>query len=333
MARSDAGLFDLQVNGYAGVDFNDPSITADALDHALERMLASGVTGCLPTLITAHPHELQERFEALDRAVATSRLGPQMVPGFHLEGPFFNPQPGYAGCHPSAAMIDPDARLVERLGKTLSRPILLVTLAPERAGAFEAIRELKALGITIAMAHSSAGFEAVRAAADAGLSLSTHLGNGLPPLLPKVENTLLAQLTEARLGACLIADGHHLSPQALQALIAIKGVGKTILVTDAVLAAAAPPGMYRFAGMQIELSDDGVVRVPGQTNLAGSSLTLDRAVRNVVAWGITSPRDAIEMASGNARRALAQTARYYGIQLPTGSVVWDEMLNPMRVTI
>jgi N-acetylglucosamine-6-phosphate deacetylase len=333
MASSHAGLFDLQVNGYAGVDFNDPGITADALDHALERMLMGGVTGCLPTLITAHPHELQERFEALDQAVATSRLGPLMVPGYHLEGPFFNQQPGYAGCHPAAAMIDPDARLVERLGKTLSRPILLVTLAPERAGAFEAIGELNRLGVTVAMAHSAAGFEVVRAAADAGLSLSTHLGNGLPPVLPKVENTLLAQLAESRLGACLIADGHHLSPQALQALITLKGVGKSILVSDAVLAAAAPPGMYRFAGMQIELSEDGVVRVPGQTNLAGSSLTLDQAVRNVVAWGIANPRNTIEMASGNARRALARTARYHGIQLPSGSVTWDEMLNPVRATI
>jgi N-acetylglucosamine-6-phosphate deacetylase len=92
-----AGLTDLQVNGYAGVDFNDAAITADALDHALHAMLQDGVTCCLPTLITAHEDTLAARLAALDSAVAHSRLGPLMVPGYHLEGPFLNPAPGYAG--------------------------------------------------------------------------------------------------------------------------------------------------------------------------------------------------------------------------------------------
>ena len=134
------GLFDLQVNGYAGVDFNDPDITAAKLDHALEAMLADGVTGCLPVLITAYPDELKARFRALDAAVAGSRLGPIMVPGYHLEGPFLNDAEGYRGCHPAGAMRDPDPQLVAGLDKRLKRPILLVTLAPERTGAIEAIR-------------------------------------------------------------------------------------------------------------------------------------------------------------------------------------------------
>ena len=98
------GLFDLQVNGFAGIDFNDAGLTPDALDHALEAMIATGVTLCLPTLITADPATLTARFRALDAAVADSRLGPLMVPGYHLEGPFLNPAEGYAGCHPPAAM-------------------------------------------------------------------------------------------------------------------------------------------------------------------------------------------------------------------------------------
>lgn len=110
---SGAGLFDLQVNGYAGVDFNHPAITAAALDGALETMLASGVTQCLPTLITAHPAQLCERFTALDAAVASSRLGPLKVPGYHLEGPFLNAADGYAGCHPPEAMSDPDIGLID----------------------------------------------------------------------------------------------------------------------------------------------------------------------------------------------------------------------------
>ena len=110
-----AGLIDLQVNGYAGVDFNDSALDAAALDHALEAMLHDGVTTCLPTLITAPEAVLAERLAALDRAVADSRLGPRMVPGFHLEGPFLNPAPGFAGCHPPDAMLPPDPALLRRL--------------------------------------------------------------------------------------------------------------------------------------------------------------------------------------------------------------------------
>ncbi|MGI9450617.1 MAG: hypothetical protein ACR2QH_08290 [Geminicoccaceae bacterium] len=140
------GLFDLQVNGYAGVDFNDPSITSKMVDHALEAMLAHGVTGCLPTIITAHANELEDRFQALDSALAASRLGPRMVPGYHLEGPFLNDRPGYHGCHPPTAMSDSDIGLIDRLGAKISRPILLVTLAPERDGGMALVQALVKAG-------------------------------------------------------------------------------------------------------------------------------------------------------------------------------------------
>lgn len=325
------GLFDLQVNGYAGVDFNDASIAPETLDTALAAMRAAGVTGCLPTLITATEPELRDRLRALDAAVAASRLGPAMVAGYHLEGPFLNPAPGFAGCHPAAAMLDPDAALYDRLEAGLQRPILLVTLAPERPRAAEAIAALRARGICIAMAHTAASFAEVSAAAEAGLTLSTHLGNSLPQSLHKVDNPLLAQLAERRLTACFIADGHHLSPAGLKALLTIAGIGRSILVTDAVLAAAASPGRYRFAGMEIERSADGVVRVPGQSNLAGSSLALDAAVRNVVAWNIASPLEAIRMASVNARAAIAAAARAHGVALPVGQLHWSDDLHPQVI--
>jgi N-acetylglucosamine-6-phosphate deacetylase len=322
------GLFDLHVNGYAGVDFNDPGIDAVRLDHALEAMLAAGVTGCLPTLITTGPDELQARLRALDAAVAGSRYGAAMVPGYHLEGPFLNPAAGYAGCHPPAMMCDPDTGLVGRLEQGLSRPVLLITIAPERTGAMHFICEMVRRGKAMAMAHSAANLTTVRQAADAGMSLSTHLGNGLPRELPKLENVLLAQLAEPRLSACLIADGHHMSPEALTALIAIKGTGNSILVTDAVLAAAASAGRYCFAGIGVERRSDGAVIRPGHGDLAGSSLCLDQAVRNVCRWGIATPPKAVGMASANARRALARPLAHYGIELDPGRIAWNSALEP-----
>lgn len=327
------GLFDLQVNGFAGIDFNDAGITSDGLDTALAAMRATGVTACLPTLITAHDTELRDRISALDAAVSGSRLGPAMVPGYHLEGPFLNPADGYRGCHPAAAMRDPDAALYLDLAAGLARPILLVTLAPERQGALPAITVLRRAGICVAMAHSDASLRQVSEAADAGLSLSTHLGNGLPRLLHKTENALLGQLADPRLAACFIADGHHLSADALGAMLRIKGLDRSILVTDAVLAAAAPPGRYRFAGMEVERDAAGVVRQPGEAHLAGSALELDTAIRNVVQWGLATPEQAIRMASVNPRAALAEAARAQGVSLPTGRILWSDELRPVEVDL
>lgn len=322
------GLFDLQVNGYAGVDFNDTALTAGALDRALEAMLADGVTGCLPTLITASPEQLHERFRALDDAVRLSRLGPAMVPGYHLEGPFLNAAEGYRGCHPPAAMIDPDPALIDRLDLTLSRPILMVTLAPERRGGVEAIAALHRRGKTVAIGHSAADHDGIAAAVQAGASLSTHLGNGLPQDLPKLNNSLLAQLAQPGLQATLIADGHHIPPAALAALIRLKGPENCILTTDAVVAAAAPEGRYCFAGMEIERDAAGAVRQPGGIGLAGSALCLDEAVRNLVAWNIAEAPLALRMASDQPRAALAASLAHHRIVLTAGEVAWNVALEP-----
>lgn len=330
--RVSGGLFDLQVNGFAGVDFNDASLTAEALDHALTAILRTGVTHCLPTLITATPQALAARLAALDTAVRGSRLGPVMVPGYHIEGPFLNETPGYAGCHPPEAMADPDPALYDHLSVGLSRPVLLVTLAPERAGALDLARRLAGQGVTLALGHTAARFANVRAAVAAGASLSTHLGNGLPQTLPKLDNTLIAQLAEPGLAACLIADGHHIPPEALAALIRLKGADRVILVTDAVLAADAPPGIYQFAGMQIERTAEGAMVQPGRSNLAGSALCLDQAVRNVVAWGIASPDQALGWAGQAPRAALARSLAAHGITLDPGGVEWSDALEPLAVT-
>src|ERR671916_2070136 len=254
-----AGLFDLQVNGFAGVDFNSETLDADQLDHALAAMLATGVTACLPTLITAPADVLAQRFAALDRAVAGSPLASVMVPGYHLEGPFLNAADGFAGCHPAEAMTAPNAGLVERLSRDLSRPILLVTMAPELPGSDEFIASMTAAGRVVAIGHSAADAATVTRAAQAGARLSTHLGNGLPQLLHKVDNPLFAQLAEDRLSASFIADGIHLPPPAVRVMLRAKGFERLILVSDAVSAAAAAPGLHPFADMVVEHASDGSV--------------------------------------------------------------------------
>jgi len=327
-AMQTPALIDLQVNGYAGVDFNSAELRADALDHALAAMRASGVGQCLPTLITAPEQVLAARFAALDRAVANSRLGPTMVPGYHLEGPFLNPNPASAGCHPPAAMLSADPALFGRLQAGLRRPILLITLAPEIPGAIGLIRALRAQGKLVALGHTMAEACDIAAAAAAGASLSTHLGNALSAPVHKFANPLMAQLAEDQLAASFIADGIHIPPAALKVLLRAKGLARSLLVTDATAAAAAPPGLYDFARQRIERAADGAVRVPGSPVLAGSALTLDQAVRNVVAWGLATPRDAVTLACETPARLLAPALVAHGLAAPTDSIVWDSALRP-----
>ncbi|EJM98424.1 amidohydrolase family protein [Phyllobacterium sp. YR531] len=327
------GLVDIQVNGFAGVDFNDPQLTPEAMDRALEAMLATGVTTCLPTIITAHRNELEARFTALDRAVSESRLGPLMCPGYHLEGPFLNPADGFSGCHPANAMIGADPALVTALQKLIERPILLVTVAPEVHGGIEFVKAMRADNRLVSIGHSSATSQLVSAAADAGAGLSTHLGNGLPQILPKLDNPLFAQLAEDRLLATFIADGIHMPAYVLKSLIRAKGFERSALVTDAVAAAAAPTGTYAFAGMNVDRSDDGTVSQSGATGLAGSSLCLDDAVRNLVRWNIATFEQAVEMASTRLLEVLAPVLTARGINLAESELDWSDAMAITRVRI
>ena len=168
----------------------------------------------------------------------------------------------------------------------------------------------------------------IAAAIAAGASLSTHLGNALSAPIHKFDNPLTAQLAEDSLTASFIADGIHIPPAALQIFLRAKTLARTILVTDATAAAAAPPGVYRFASMEIVRTPDGSVRTPGGTTLAGSALTLDQAVRNLVTWGLATPTQAIALAAATPAELLAPALAAHAIAADPGWISWDNILNP-----
>jgi len=331
--RPSAGLIDFQVNGFAGVDFNDDALRPDDLDHALDAMLRAGVTTCLPTIITAAPDKLHSRLRALDQAVANSRLGPLMVPGYHLEGPFLNPAAGYAGCHPPQDMAPPSSDLVRDLERGLARPILYLTLAPELEGAGHliswAVQNHKIVGV----GHSALSKKDLAAAIAQGVRISTHLGNGVPQTLHRSDNPVLWQLAQDRMHASFIADGRHIPPETLKVFIRAKGIERSILVTDAVAAAGSPPGEYFLAGMAVELDKAGVVKAAGGSFLAGSSLSMDQAVANIVKWGIADFRAALRMACANPLALLAPAMQAYGIKHSLGEVHWSEDWRVLSVNL
>ncbi len=290
-------LFDIQVNGFAGIDFNSTALKPDDMRLATRALTRFGVTRFCPTVITASPAQMCRALQTIASSVASHPDVAQAVVGVHLEGPFISRQDGPRGAHPLAWVRQIDEDLFASFQQAAAGLIRLTTLAPELLGAAEFIRHRVDDGIVVALGHTAAGEEHIRAAIDAGASLSTHLGNGCAAVLPRHTNPVTLQLGQDELAASFIADGHHLPPFLLKSFIRAKGINRSILTTDCISAAAAPPGYYRLGSLGLEVGEDRVVRTPGQINLAGSALTLDTAVTNTVAWAGVSLADAIDMAS------------------------------------
>jgi N-acetylglucosamine-6-phosphate deacetylase len=270
------GFFDLQVNGYAGVDFNAPDVTPDRLDYAMARMRDAGVTRCLPTLITSS----FERFAACAHVIA--RMSSPAIAGIHMEGPYISPEDGFRGAHPRAHVRDASIDDFHRRQDAAGGRIVLVTLAPEVPGALSLVEHLVQSGIRVAIGHSDASPQQIADAVNAGASLATHLGNGCAAMMKRHPNVIWELLAADAVVASLIVDGHHLPPSTVKAMVRAKGHRQTILVTDAVAAAGCAPGRYTIADVVCELSADGRVSQPGTPYLAGSALTMDRAIANTV---------------------------------------------------
>jgi N-acetylglucosamine-6-phosphate deacetylase len=321
------GFVDLQVNGFAGVDFNDASsCTTDGLTRALDAMRATGVTRCLPTIITSSV----DHFAACARVIARHPNAGDggAIAGIHMEGPYISPLDGFRGAHPRehcvAASVDDFARRQE----AADGRIVLVTLAPEVPGAIALIEHLAARGIRVALGHTAASPEDIHAAVNAGATLSTHLGNGCAATLPRHPNILWEQLAHDELFASFIVDGHHLPAATVKAMMRAKTPARSILVTDAIAAAGCPPGIYSLGGLQVELNAAGRVSpagVAGASHLAGSALSMDRAIGFTVRFTGLPLDDVLKMAT-------TTPAAFMGIEL-TGSieVEWDADTSTLRV--
>jgi len=285
------GLFDLQVNGFGGIDFNAPGLTVDHVSEALERMRATGVTRCLPTLITSS----LERFA--DNARVFARISDVRVAGIHMEGPYLSPEDGPRGAHPQEHLQSASVDDFNRRQDAAGGRIVLVTLAPEVSGAMPLIDYLVANGVRVAIGHTAATAEQIADALSAGATLATHLGNGCAQMLPRHPNVIWELLAADRLFASIIVDGHHLPPSTVKAMVRAKGVHWTILVTDAIAAAGCVPGAYTIGTVHCELSETGRVSLPGTPYLAGSALTLDRAIANTARFTGLAIDEVIPMAS------------------------------------
>ncbi len=294
------GWIDLQVNGFAGVDYNSPSASADAIGRSIREMFRTGVTRFFPTVITASPEDMCGALRNLAAAKEAIPEGAAME-AFHVEGPYISPEDGPRGAHPARWTRPPSLDEFHRFQDAARGHIRLITLAPEWPQATRFIEAVVREGVVASIGHTGASVEQIAAAVDAGATLSTHLGNGAHAVLPR-RNYIWDQLAEDRLAAGFIVDGIHLSRAFLNVALRAKGLERSILVTDAVMPAGCAPGTYRLGEIDVELHADGAVRLLGGTRLAGSALRMDRAIENVMRLAGLNLRDAISLATRNPAR-------------------------------
>ncbi len=307
------GFIDLQVNGFAGVDFNNPSTTIEDVARAIRALFSTGVTRFYPTVITGPYEDMERALRNLARARQSLPEGPAIA-GIHLEGPYIAAEDGPRGAHPARWVRPPDLDEFHRLQEAAGGLIRLLTLAPEWPGALRFIEALVRERVTVAIGHTSATGEQITAAVSAGATLSTHLGNGAHAVLPRHPNYIWEQLAEDRLAAGFIADGIHLPACFLKVALRAKGLDRAFLVTDASAPACCPPGRYRLGEQEVDLTPEGRVVLAGQDRLAGSALRMDRGVENLMRLAGLSLSKALAMATVNPARAAGIEGRRRGLQ-------------------
>jgi N-acetylglucosamine-6-phosphate deacetylase len=295
------GFIDLQVNGFARVDYNDPGAIHEEIARSIRVMFSTGVTRFFPTVITGSPERMIGALRNLAGAREAIAEG-VAIAGIHVEGPHISPDDGPRGAHPREWVRPPDIEEFRRMQDAARGFIRLVTLAPEWPHATRYIENAVRDGVTISIGHTRATSQQIRDAVSAGATMSTHLGNGANPTLPKTDNYIWDQLAEERLSASFIVDGIHLPDAFLCAAIRAKSVQRSILVTDAVMPAMCEPGFYELGEVQVELKEDHRVVLRGGDRLAGSSLRMDQAIENVMRITGVSLEEAVTMATTNPAR-------------------------------
>jgi len=306
------GWIDIQVNGFAAVDYNRPGVSHEDIARSLRVLFSTGVTRFYPTVITGPPDDMEGALRNLAGAREALPDG-EAMDGFHVEGPHICPDDGPRGAHPLRWVRQPDLDEFRRWQDATRNRVRIVTLSPEWPEAARYIEAIVSEGVVASIGHTNATARQIADAVSAGATLSTHLGNGAHFEMRRHPNYIWDQLAEDRLMASFIVDGIHLGASFLKVALRAKGVGRAVLVTDASTPAGAPPGRYLLGGQAIDLTPDHRVVLAGTNRLAGSALRMDRGVENLMTLAGLSLADAVRMATTNAARAGKVPGRTNGL--------------------
>jgi N-acetylglucosamine-6-phosphate deacetylase len=299
------GFFDLQVNGYGGVDFNRDDLTAEGLHRACRCLEGDGVAGILATIISDDLDRMAHRLANLAVLRARDDLARRIIVGFHIEGPFLNESPGYRGVHRAEAIRPADPEAMERLLAAAAGLTRIVTLAPERDAGMKVTKMLADRGVIASAGHCDPTLDQLHAAIDAGLSMFTHLGNGCEQLMDRHDNIIQRALSlSGHLWLTFIADGFHVPLTALGNYFRAAGMDRCLVVTDDVAAAGAGPGRYTLGSQELIVDADRITRGKNNHYLVGSAATMRQAMANLIDGLGLSPEQALRLTVTNPRKVL-----------------------------
>jgi N-acetylglucosamine-6-phosphate deacetylase len=293
------GFIDIHIHGGAGRDAMEADESALA---QIERQLVKhGVTAYLPTTVTAPHEKILEALEGLGKLITTANKNQgRAVPlGIHLEGPFISHEK--RGVHPPQNLVPPTQQAFDRFWQASAGTIRMMTIAPELPDAAETIRHARMLGVHSSLGHSNATYQQAQSGISAGADHATHTFNAMRALDHRDPGILGAVLENDELTADIIADGIHVHPSVLKLFLRAKGADRAILITDAISATGMPDGVYSLGGLEVQVSNG---RCEYQGKLAGSVLTLDRAIRNVMSFAGWQLQQAVRLASLNPAQRL-----------------------------
>lgn len=293
------GFIDIHIHGGAGRDAMEAS--ESALAQIELQLVKHGVTAYLPTTVTAPPEKILAALAGLGKSIATAnRNRGRAVPlGIHLEGPFISHEK--RGVHPPENLLSPSPQVFDRFWQGSAGNIRIMTIAPELPGAAETIQYARSLGVHSSLGHSNATYQEAQSGISAGADHATHTFNAMRALDHRDPGILGAVLENNELTADIIADGIHVHPSVLSLFLRAKGPDRAILITDAISATGMPDGVYKLGGFEVQVSNG---RCEYHGKLAGSVLTLDRAIRNVMACAGWQLQQAVKLATLNPARLL-----------------------------
>lgn len=294
------GFIDVHIHGAGGHDVMEA--TPEAMSTVAGTLARHGTTSFVATTVTASPDETCRSVEGIAHYMTQQfeSLQPRAeVLGVHYEGPFLNKV--RRGVHPAEWIQPPSADLLNRLLQASSGKARILTIAPEVFGAIPCVKAAREAGVVVAMGHTDATYEQARAAVAQGVRHAVHVYNAMRPFSHRDSGVIGAVLTTPEITAELIADGVHVEEAAMRVLLQAKGAAGVILISDGLSATGMPDGKYMLG--QFEVTVSGGICRNAEGKLAGSTLTLDRALRNVVALGIALP-DAVRMLTTNPAKLL-----------------------------
>ncbi|HSZ20873.1 MAG TPA: N-acetylglucosamine-6-phosphate deacetylase [Candidatus Acidoferrum sp.] len=301
------GFVDVHIHGGGGHDVMQG--TREALELITATVAAHGTTSLVATTVTASEKETRDSVAGIAHFILNTSQYPARelsaeILGIHFEGPFISP--ARRGVHPAKWIVAPSPELLAQLLKEARGTAQILTLAPELPGALELIIKARQAGLVVSLGHTDATYEQAQAAIEAGASHAAHVFNAMRPFSHRGTGVIGAVLTSPKVSAELIADGVHVDDAAMRMLVELKTPERVILVSDGISATGMPDGKYQLGMFEVKVSG-GVAR-NAEGKLAGSTLTLDRAMRNMVALGVPLS-SALRMVTANPARQIGLGAR------------------------